>query len=95
MCKSYNFRLYLIEDFPNDWFGIKPIDAVIKLSILVINGSIGERPYPKFLAKSGIPVAIEFVDGKSPMILMFKLIEDVFEVAAVDAVGSEELDYLV
>lgn len=93
--KFNNFRLYLIKDFPNYWLRVEPVDAVIELSLLVVNGSVGERSYPELLAKLGIPVAVEVVYGKGPLILVFELIENVLEVAAVDAVGCEELYYLV
>ncbi len=58
------FDLDLLEDVPNDWFWVEAIDLVIELSMLIVDGSVREGADLEFLTQTGVPVAIEVVDGE-------------------------------
>lgn len=66
-----------------------------KLSLLVIDRSIGKRCAPDiFHAKLRVPLAVKIKYLKAPLLLMLQSINDCLQIAAIGAMRSKKLDDL-
>ena len=71
------------------------MDFLIELALIVVNSSIGKRSTSYVLhTKLGIPLTVEIVNLKTPLLLRFQLVEYVLQITAVRTVRSKVLDEL-
>ena len=68
--------LYPVKDGPEDGFGIEAVDLLMEVSLLVVDGSVGEGGAADMLhAVLWVPCAVEVIELEAPLLFALQLVD--------------------
>ena len=68
--------LYPVKDGPEDGFGIEAVDLLMEVSLLVVDGSVGEGGAADMLhAVLRVPCAVEVIELEAPLLFALQLVD--------------------